>query len=38
MYALSFDMDISDLETNYGKPYHKAYYEIKVLLKKNGFE
>ena len=38
MYALAFDMVISDLQKYYGEPYNKAYYEIKELLKKNGFE
>jgi virulence-associated protein VapD len=31
-------MSISDLEENYGKPYNRAYFEIKELLKRNGFE
>ena len=34
MFAISFDMTISDLELHYGKPYHRAYYEIKNSLKK----
>ena len=38
MYALAFDMVISDLQKYYGEPYNKAYNEIKELLKKNGFE
>lgn len=37
MYALSFDMVVSDLKQYYGEPYNKAYYEIKSLLKYNGF-
>ncbi|MBQ7424464.1 MAG: hypothetical protein IJV19_06970 [Prevotella sp.] len=37
MYALSFDMNIADLEEHYGKPYHGAYYEIKHVLVKHGF-
>ena len=37
MYALSFDMVVSDLKQYYGEPYNKAYYEIKSLLKNNGF-
>lgn len=37
MYALSFDMVISDLKQYYGEPYNNAYYEIKALLYKNGF-
>ena len=31
-------MFFSDLQKYYGEPYNKAYYEIKELLKKNGFE
>ncbi|MCH5244430.1 MAG: virulence protein [Lentimicrobiaceae bacterium] len=38
MYALSFDMMVSQLEKHYGKPYNNAYYEIKELLRKDGFE
>ena len=38
MHAIAFDMVISDLQKYYGGPYNKAYYEIKELLKKNGFE
>ena len=34
MYALAFDMVISDLQKYYGEPYNKAYYEIKELLPK----
>ena len=32
MYALSFDMVVSELTANYGEPYNKAYYDIKALL------
>lgn len=38
MFAISFDMSISELEQHYGKPYNRAYFEIKELLKLNGFE
>lgn len=38
MYALSFDMVVSDLQKHYGTPYNKAYYDIKELLASNGFE
>ena len=38
MYALSFDMNISDLKENYGEIYNNAYYEIKTLLIRDGFE
>ena len=37
MYALSFDMNIAELEEHYGSPYHGAYYEIKRTLFKHGF-
>lgn len=38
MFAISFDMSVSDLEQNYGKPYNRAYFEIKEVLKKNNFD
>lgn len=38
MFAISFDMSISDLEKHYGKPYNRAYFEIKEVLKKNSFD
>lgn len=31
-------MSVSELEKHYGIPYNRAYFEIKELLKKNGFE
>jgi virulence-associated protein VapD len=31
-------MSISDLEENYGRPYNRAYFEIKGVLKQNSFE
>lgn len=31
-------MSVSDLECCYGKPYNRAYYEIKEILKTAGFE
>lgn len=37
MYAISFDMVISDLKTYYGEPYNNAYFEIKTELRKYGF-
>lgn len=37
MYAISFDMVISDLEKYYGKPYNNAYYEISNVLQEFGF-
>jgi virulence-associated protein VapD len=38
MFAITFDMVIADLEKYYGTPYHKAYYEIRMALKKHTFE
>ena len=38
MFAISFDMVVSDLKIHYGAPYNRAYFEIKILLKKHGFE
>ena len=38
MFAISFDMSISDLKKHYGEPYNNAYFEIKAILRKNGFE
>ena len=38
MFALSFDLTISDLEEYYGTPYNRAYFDIKRLLKDDGFE
>ncbi len=37
MYALSFDMTIAELQKHYGKNYNRAYFEIKNILKDNGF-
>ena len=37
MYAISFDMLISDLRENYGDPYNNAHYEISNLLEKFDF-
>ena len=38
MFAISFDLVISDLKTYYGEPYNRAYFEIKILLEKQNFE
>ena len=38
MFAISFDMVISDLKLHYGEPYNPANFEIKVLLEQLGFE
>ena len=37
MYAISFDMVISDLKQNYGAPYNNAYYEISNVLRQYEF-
>lgn len=37
MFAISFDMVISQLKENYGEPYNNAYFEIKEVLRRNGF-
>ena len=29
MYAIAFDMFVSDLKEHYGEPYNNAYFEIK---------
>ena len=38
MFAISFDMTISELKIHYGDPYNRAYFEIMTLLEKHGFE
>ncbi|MBQ6964794.1 MAG: virulence protein [Bacteroidaceae bacterium] len=38
MFAISFDLTVSILEEVYGTPYNNAYYEVKSLLKADGFE
>ena len=38
MFAISFDMSVSDLEKHFGKPYNRAYFEIKDLMRKNSFD
>lgn len=37
MFAIAFDMTISELEKYYGKPYNNAYYEISNVLQEFGF-
>ena len=37
MYAIVFDMVISDLKTHYGEQYHSAYSEIKKVMGESGF-
>lgn len=38
MYAISFDMVVSNLKEHFGEPYQKAYYEISKVMFRNGFE
>ena len=38
MYAIAFDLTISDLKTHYGEPYNNAYAEIQKELKAFNFE
>lgn len=38
MFAISFDMVVSELKQHYGEPYNNAYFEIKAVLRANGFE
>lgn len=37
MFAISFDMLISDLKEHYGSPYNNAYFEISNVLEIYGF-
>ena len=37
MFAITFDMLISDLEKYYGSPYHSSYTVIKKVLSDCGF-
>ena len=37
MYAIAFDMLISDLKEHYGEPYNNAYFEIKNVLREYSF-
>jgi len=34
MYAIAFDLIISELKKHYKDPYHNAYTEVKRTLKK----
>ena len=36
MFAIAFDMVISDLKQNYGDPYN-AYFDISNIMEKYGF-
>jgi virulence-associated protein VapD len=37
MFAISFDMVISNLKKYYGEPYNNAYYEISGILESYNF-
>jgi len=37
MFAISFDMVVSDLKEYYGDPYNNAYYEISNILEEYHF-
>ena len=37
MYAIAFDMVITDLRANYGEPYNNAYFEINKVLRQYEF-
>ena len=37
MFAIAFDMVVSDLKKYYGEPYNNAYYEISLVLEKSDF-
>lgn len=38
MYAIAFDLNISEVKTYYNINYNNAYFEIKKILKKYGFQ
>ena len=37
MFAIAFDMVMSDLKQNYGDPYNTAYFDISNIMEKYGF-
>ena len=37
MYAIAFDMVVSDLKLCYGEPYNNAYYDISKVLERYSF-
>lgn len=37
MFAIAFDMLITDLKEHYGEPYNNAYFEIKTVLREYEF-
>ena len=38
MFAIAFDLIISNLKVHYGEPYNNAYVEIRQILRQCGFE
>ena len=38
MYAIAFDLEVSELKKHYGEPYDNAYFEIKIEMSKLGFD
>ncbi|MFW6203298.1 MAG: virulence protein [Marinilabilia sp.] len=37
MFAIAFDMVITDLKEHFGEPYNNAYFEIKTELRQYDF-
>lgn len=37
MFAIAFDMVVTDLKEHYGEPYNNAYFEIKTILRRYDF-
>jgi len=37
MYAIAFDMIVSNLRTHYGERYRSAYSEIRKMMEENDF-
>jgi virulence-associated protein VapD len=37
MYAIAFDMVVTDLKEYYGEPYNNAYFEIGKVLRNYNF-
>jgi len=37
MYAIVFDLVIADLKRHYGERYHRAYSDIRKVMRQNGF-
>ncbi len=38
MFAIAFDLQVTELEQHYGKPYNNAYVEVRKILKSFGFQ